>query len=213
MPRRNNSNDRSHSLKSVSVFCPHCRSHTALSVAPAKKDPFKITRDAVSAVWTTPTGDSWWIGICNACSHPSLVLNHGQTIYPQPAPSPTDPRVPEELRVDLDEAKRCISVDCFKAASIMARRVVESALIKKGAKKRELRAQVEELLEQSIITHDIAAWATAVRWIGNDAAHPQKTAVSKQDASDCLQLAEELVHILFVTPAIAAIQSSVRARQ
>jgi len=62
-------------------------------------------------------------------------------------------------------------------------------------------------------------WATVVRWVGNDAAHPNKDAVSKEDAEDCLRLAEQFLHVIFVSKGgqvftfdIADCQSKVRSR-
>jgi len=85
----------------------------------------------------------------------------------------------------------------------MSRRVTQLACIRKGATKRDLVDQISELAASGVITKDIQEWATVVRWIGNDAAHPNKDDVTKEDAEDCLKLAEQFVHVIFVTPAIA----------
>jgi hypothetical protein len=195
----------------VSIFCPHCHKHTALSIAPAKYD----TDDGVStthAIWDAKKDYQWWIGICNGCQQPSLVLNDGARIYPQPLPSLTDPNVPKELASDLTEAKMCFAVNCYRACAAMARRCIQNACMAKGAKSNDLVAQIKELTQAGIITKDIEEWATVVRWVGNDAAHPGKDSVIKEDAEDCLRLAEQFLHVIFVTPAIAKARRTARGK-
>jgi hypothetical protein len=82
----------------------------------------------------------------------------------------------------------------------------------KGCKKSNLVQQIEELKQAGHITKDIEEWATVVRWVGNDAAHPSGQAVSKADADDCLKLAEQFLHVLFVTPAVAKSRRTQRGK-
>lgn len=196
----------------ASVYCPHCHKHTALSVAPAAYEGTYGRRYYTDAIWINENGQKWWIGLCNSCQMPSLVLNRGQLVYPHPLPSPTDHRVPKDLARDLDEAKICFTTGCFRACAAMARRSVQSACLQKGAMKRELVDQIKELGQSGVITKDIEEWATVVRWIGNDAAHPNKDDVSQEDAEDCLKLAEQFLHIIFVTPAIAKARRAARGK-
>lgn len=196
----------------TSIFCPYCHKHTELSKALAK---YK-TRDGVTgttfAIWDTKEGYQWWIGICNGCQQPVLVLNRGDRIYPKPLPSPTDPHVPENLASDLNEAKMCFAVNCYRACAAMARRCIQNACMAKGTKSNDLVAQIQELKQAGIITKDIEEWATVVRWVGNDAAHPGEDPVTKKDAEDCLKLAEQFLHVIFVTPAIAKALRTARGK-
>jgi hypothetical protein len=54
-----------------------------------------------------------------------LVISHGHKIYPQPLPKPTDPRIPENIKKDLDEAKMCFSVECYRASAVISRRSLQ----------------------------------------------------------------------------------------
>ena len=190
----------------VSIYCPHCRKHTALSTAQAHFN--HMGRDGqTGAIWFSQFDKcNWWIGICNACHQPSLVKEAGQIIYPTPLPSPTDPNIPEELASDLNEAKKCFSIESYRASAVMSRRCIQTACILKGAANGNLIAQIEELTSKGVITHEIEEWATVVRWVGNDAAHPNKDTVEKEDAKDALDLAEQFLHVIFVAPAIAKIR-------
>ena len=98
----------------------------------------------------------------------------------------------------------CHSQGCHRASVVMARRCIQQTCILKGApQKEDLCNQISDLAKRGIITSDIKDWATAVRWVGNDAAHPNAEVVTMDDAEDCLHLAEQMLHVLFVTPAIA----------
>lgn len=188
---------------SVSVFCPHCHRYTALSMAPAKHETDFGGTATTAALWDAGCEHKWWIGVCNNCQTPSLVLNKGDVVYPHPLPTPTDENIPMELASDLDEAKMCFAVGCHRACAVMARRCIQMACIMKGAKKTNLVEQIRKLTASGAITKDIEEWATVVRWVGNDAAHPGRDPVTKEDAEDCLKLAEQFLHVIFVAPAIA----------
>lgn len=187
----------------ASIFCPHCHQRTALSAA-------TVQGTTIPASWNISKFQSWWIGICNGCQNPCLVLNNGETIYPTPLPSPTNVQIPQQLRDDLDEAKRCLSASCFRACAVMARRCIQNACVDKGTTEKDLVKQIQELTKMGVITKDIEEWAHVVRWIGNDAAHVNKDPVTKEDANDCLQLAEQFLHVVYVTPAIAKAQRAAR---
>lgn len=189
-------------LPIMSIFCPHCKRHTSLTPATTTT---QYRGDEVTglAAWEAGYENIWWIGVCNYCKKPVLVHNNGGTVYPHPLPSPTDERIPEGIRRDLDEAKLCLSVNSWRACAVMARRVMQSTCIDKGATKEKLVDQLQELASNGVITKDLKEWADVVRWVGNDAAHPSKDEVNKEDAEDILKLAEQFLHVIYVAPAIA----------
>lgn len=184
----------------LSIYCPYCHRHTALSQAVA--DKIYASSHESNAVWSAPDSSKWLIGICNACKKPVLVQNQGTTIFPTPLPSPVDSRIPNPMRQDLVEAKQCMSVSAYRGTAVMARRALQNACLDKGAKNTNLISQINELQQQGIITKDLKEWATAVRWIGNAAAHPNNDQVNHDDAQDILHLAEQFLHVLYVTPAL-----------
>jgi hypothetical protein len=185
----------------ISIHCPYCRRFTALAFALMKHCDEDIGKECY---WERGRDDKWWIGLCNACHMPVLVKNGGDKIYPHPLPEPSDRRIPDEIRNDLDEAKICFSVNAYRACAVMARRAMQSTCIDKGAKKERLADQIGELMEMGVITKDIKDWADVVRWVGNDAAHPsKKDDFGKKDSEDVLELATQLLHVIYITPAIA----------
>lgn len=196
----------------ISIYCPHCHRYTALSIAPTAYTDSRRDTKYTGAIWEDNRGQKWWIGVCNNCNMPVLILDNGRIIYPNPLPSPTDSNIPNELAKDLDEAKMCFSVGCYRACAVMARRCIQNACFEKGAKETDLVKQIKELCQLGIITNDIEEWATVVRWVGNDAAHPDKEPVKKEDAEDCLNLAEQFLHVIFVTSAVAKARRAARKK-
>lgn len=183
----------------VSIYCPHCHRLTALRMARYRDRDGTNT----SAITNEIEDNVWWIGICNGCNRPVLVHDEGDTIYPHPLPSPSDSNIPDDMRADLDEAKMCFAVNCFRACTVVARRCVQRACISKGARGDKLVDQIQDLTRSGQITKDLEEWVTVVRFIGNDGAHPNVENVTDEEAQDCLKLAEQFLHVLFVTPAIA----------
>lgn len=87
----------------------------------------------------------------------------------------------------------------------MCRRAIQMACIEKGATPTDkLVAQINTLKNNSVITADIHEWATVIRWVGNDGAHPEGIKVDEEDAVGMIDLAEQFLHILYVAPAKAA---------
>ena len=139
-----------------------------------------------------------------------LICNQGDRVYPHPIPAPTDPKVPQDIAGDLDEAKMCLSVRCYRAAATMARRCIQSACLERGAPSGDPYKQIEHLLGKQIITKDMSDWANAVRCLGRDGAHPNKESVEKDDAEDAVNLADKFCEVLFVVPKIAQAQRAQR---
>jgi hypothetical protein len=173
-----------------------------------------------SAIYVDPRDRSvWWIGICNSCKDAVLVHGAGQEVWhisPDPLPSPTDERIPDPMRGDLAEAKTCYSVHAFRGCAVIARRAIQSACIDRGANRsNRLETQLDELSSKGVITKELASWGHSVRWIANDAAHPDSLKVEEKDADDILKLAEEFLRVIYVTPMIAKEQADKRgpARQ
>lgn len=177
-----------------SIFCPNCTQRTSVS---------ERTRYDVPS-----QGIMYEIVECNSCDFFLLAKinrNSGQIIevHPKALPKSIDERIPQLIADDLREAFLCHSVNAYRGAAVLARRAVQTICKDKGTTKKELRDQIDELFTKGFVTKDLKDWAHEVRYVGNDAAHPNDKTVSKEDAEDILDLLESFCEVLYVTPAKA----------
>ena len=103
-----------------SIYCPNCRSYSALS----KRAEFK-KREFVHE-----------IGECNNCDFVLLArrrITSGviEEVCPRPFPKPIDKKTPEFLKKDLEEAYLSFSIGAYRGAGVLARRALQLACIEK----------------------------------------------------------------------------------
>lgn len=195
-------------IEQVKVFCPYCHRDVAISWIRFDNDGGGITKYLTKVNYFSNKNGIWALGECPSCEKCIMIhLNEDRygklnvaEIFPYPLPTPTDERIPEKIRKDLDEAKICFSVNGFRGCAIMCRRALQVACKIKGATKKDLIDQINELAEKRIITNDLKELSHAIRWIGNDAAHPNEGEVVEEDAKEILNLTEQFMQIVFVAP-------------
>lgn len=210
-------------MSSVSLRCPFCKQHTAVSPAPLS--PFGQPHHDASVAFGVMlvfygNGGPWWIGQCHACRMPMMVLSKGTRVLPPPQPDPVSDDIPEPMRRDLNEAKSCMTVGAWNAAVVIARRALQSTAAAFGApREAKLWKQVQWLEEQRFITKGQRSWADAVRWVGNHGAHDNEpgadeavTDVTEDDAKDAIGLIEKLLEALYVAEAAATEQLAKRGK-
>lgn len=184
--------------------CPFCKKYSSLRQSDIKHGDTR--REFISRGVNIENDGYWWIGLCNSCEHPFLILDEGVEIYPQVLPSITDIRIPDNIRENLIEAKKCYSVSAYRGCATLARRIIQIISLEKGANPNDkLVDQIKWLRDSHIITNEIKEWADVVRWVGNEAAHPSQSGVVTQvDAKDILDLTEQITNILYIAPAISS---------
>jgi Domain of unknown function (DUF4145) len=199
----------------ANTWCPHCGIHNSFNPTRAYVlDPggfntgFGGSYIALAAWLPNPDfNDLWWIGVCTACKRPSLFLNGGQEVYPETWIADED--ILEPMRGSLIEAKRNLGSASYMSCVVMARRALQEACLDKGAKNGDtLMNQIKELAQNAVITPSVREWAEAIRMVGNDGAHPTFNTITKDDAEDILEITEEILHDLYVTPAKAKRQET-----
>lgn len=218
----------------ASVCCPYCGQHTRAESSEASASmPFVQIAAAMKGLpigtgvnYVVAVGlHQWWIAICNGCHGVMLVRNSGDTVLPPPQPEPVAQSIPEPMRSDLQEAKRCITVNAWNAAVVMARRALQCAAVQQEAptgKAWPLWKQIAWLDENRKITPTQRQLADAARWVGNHGAHdtepdvaagqPVITNVTDGDARDTIQLVEHLFETLYVAPKMAEAQLAKRGK-
>ncbi len=202
-------------------LCPHCG--TGVRFEKGSIDNHPIAALATTMV-RVPSG-SWLelqIAGCPICGQPILDVPRvgppggGQSggpgmIYPRgkgrPLPSEFT-RAHPSLATDFSEAVAVLS-SSSKASAALSRRCLQVILVGAGgAKKRDLAAQIDEVL--STLPPQLAANVDAIRQVGNFASHPIKSTntgeiadVEDGEAEWLLDVLEELIDFYYVAPAKA----------
>lgn len=185
---------------SFSIYCPNCERYTSLSELIHYDKNF--IRFEVSE--------------CNNCTQHFLVIRNRNedkiiAMYPESLPGHVDEKIPDPIKADFKEALVCEAAGSYRGAAALARRTLQVICLDKGTPaNKKLHKQIDWLFENSIITSDIKNWAHEVRFVGNDAAHPNTTEVAKDDARDILELLESMCDVLYVAPARAAVRKAKR---
>jgi len=192
-------------MKPIEIYCPWCHKHVALVWIALRRSTSinYATEEIIEPIFYTTEKGNWSIGMCPSCGNCVLIKLKDKklNVFPYPLPSLTDERIPEKIRKDIDEAKICLSVNAFRACAGMCRRALQQACILKGiSSKKRLEEQIDELAEKRIITDDLRELAHNVRWVGNDALHPENPEVTEEDAKEILNLTEQFMEVIFVAP-------------
>ena len=79
--------------------------------------------------------------------------------------------IPASIAGSLEEAIKCHSSQCYKAAALMVRRVLEELCEDSGATGNNLKERIASLSTKVVIPHTLLQAADYLRLLGNDAAH------------------------------------------
>jgi hypothetical protein len=128
-----------------------------------------------------------------------------ESVYPFARTSAGDfhEAIPQPIRADFAEARRCLFAEAFKAVVVLCRRVMQAVALNRGASGKTLRDQVDALLTSGQITKSLHDAATEIRHFGNFGAHPQNDDlddVTREDAKAILALTDDFLLDLFVRP-------------
>ena len=109
--------------------------------------------------------------------------------------------VPANALEDFNEGVVCLHNNCPRAAVVMFRRSLQSALIDKGASRKL--GLIEQIKNASFLTKDIKEWGYSIRIFGNWAAHPQCDNLKDVDEKIALEtklFLEEFFNYVYVMP-------------
>ena len=126
-------------------------------------------------------------------------------IFPFPDTKASDyhKAIPEKMRLDFTEARRCWFGDSNKGVVVMCRRTMQQIAIDKGAKGSRLFDQIDDLLASGLITKSLHDAAHEIRHFGNFGAHPRDDGlddIDEHDADSLLKLTHQFLVDLYVRP-------------
>ena len=189
-----------------SFLCPNCKSASALT------DRAKYVKEVKGGQLNIV----YAVAECNSCDFHFLVARESRSgkiikVWPKSLPAKVNELIPDPIRSDFEEALVCEAAGSLRGAAALARRTLQVICLDKGSSKdKKLNKQIDELFEKNIITHEIKSWAHEVRFVGNDAAHPNSTDVDAEDARDILELLQSMCDVLYVAPARSAARKAKR---
>lgn len=126
-----------------------------------------------------------------------LGLSEPVRLWPE-ARAPLSEAVPQGIRLDYQEAVRCIDNRAFKAAAVMVGRTLESVCADHEKLKSNLMSSLEAMRSANVIDDRLYQWADELRLLRNLGAHHSAVAITRQDAYDALALCEALLDYVYV---------------
>ncbi len=145
---------------------------------------------------------------CDECGGP-LLFNQADfgdgmeelvRVWPA-AERPLNPAIPEALRNEHDEARRCYQAKAYTASVVMIRRTLEGVCADQGASEKVLARGLEKLRETGRLDGRLYEWATELRLLGNEGAHYTGNQVSPEFARDALEFGEAMLDYMYVLTA------------
>lgn len=140
---------------------------------------------------------------CEFCDSASLVRqDEGSEAAPIEV-WPTSQRtlhegIPRGVRDGVIEARKCFEAGAFLATAVMVRRAIEGFCIDQGVNHKTLHRALRELVQRNVIDARPLEWADGLRVLGNVGAHFTDQVVTRQDASDALDLVEAMLDYVYV---------------
>jgi hypothetical protein len=154
-----------------------------------------------------PFEDYWYIVVsCKMCFYVHLIRQpksaeldsrRNMVLWPQPD-SELNTAIPEALRLEHLEARRCFRNGAFTATVVMVRRTLEGVCVEHGINDTPLVKALKSMQDTGLIEGRLVEWAQALRVLGNEAAHFTGTRVAREDAQDALALAEAILNYMYV---------------
>lgn len=140
-------------------------------------------------------------------------------IYPKFITKPCPEEVPKDIATDFREAVLCLSVS-KRASAALSRRCLQQVLLWMGAKKKDLKDQIDEMSSSfSSTLQDFLH--KLVRDVGNYSAHPNKSKTTglllettEEEAEVSIAILELLFDEVFVKPAkLVAVSQRVQSKK
>jgi hypothetical protein len=129
---------------------------------------------------------------------------YGYKVLPWPMAGKPEPSEnwPDGMKRFWVQAHDSLANENWDAAAVMARSALQFVLREKGAKKGNLKSEVEDLAAKGVLHPLMAEWSHEVRELGNDSAHPEPAAppTDPEDAKDIVNFLDFLLYYLYDLP-------------
>ncbi|WP_433789308.1 DUF4145 domain-containing protein [Actinoplanes sp. CA-252034] len=123
-------------------------------------------------------------------------------VWPQEVGGKSFPDVPQHIGEAADEAYRCYSINAHRAATLLARSVIEATAKEMGITNGQLFSKIEALHDRGLIREYVRDGAHEVRYLGNDMAHGDFVdSIEPADTELALSLMDAVLEEIFQAPA------------
>ncbi|WP_051436761.1 DUF4145 domain-containing protein [Brachyspira alvinipulli] len=169
--------------KSISFICWNCGENIASEKAYG------------ATYYSTGYKKNFYIGlvyICHKCNAPNIFNRDGDPIIKPPYGKNID-KLPNEIREAYNEARKCMQVGAYTAASMILRKILMNVAVSEGKEEGDtFKNYIDYLDNEGIIHKKQKGLINKVREIGNEANHEIKS-VSEEDAQYIFKLIEHLL--------------------
>jgi Domain of unknown function (DUF4145) len=134
--------------------------------------------------------------------------------YPVDTRGKRYPDLPAEIAAAASEAHKCMAVEAYRGAVLLARSVIEATAKDKGVATGTLVTKIDAMYRARLIREDIRDGAHEVRYLANDAAHGDfAEPVPRPDAELILTLMDEVLEEIYQSPARVARRRAARLNE
>jgi len=174
--------------------CPHCKA----------KCQFNKLGDQYQCTIDHSRQQAWHCSNCNGVIVSKFIQSQNinqSRIYPltKIKPKISINKLPDNIKNDYVESLEDYSNGCYISCVIMCRRAIQQSCLDKGAKKKNLYDQIEEL----DIDNNLKQLAHKLRFWGNSGAHPDillDEVVNEQDAKLAIDFTEKFLQYVYIIP-------------
>ena len=175
-------------IKNESFICGYCGD--------------RISSDRGYRLGQYPDGSGSQVGgayLCPNCNCITMITPGGGK-YPGHVPGSPVKHLPSDIDVLFEEARRCVSQNCFTAAAMICRKILMNTAVERGAKPNQTFIEyVNHLSDQGYIPPNGKHWVDHIRKKGNEATH-EILLMKEKDATDLLFFVEMLLRFVHEFP-------------
>jgi len=135
-------------------FCPHCK--------------VMATFESGGPGWTW-NNRAHFVWRCHNCNGLVYAMVEAQTAEAEIWPSlrsEAPEELPEVVRDNLSEAIRSVNANNPRAAVVMTRSALQAATREQGAQGKNLREEIDDLVQKHVIPESLGTWAHEIREAG-----------------------------------------------
>lgn len=195
--------------KPINVRCPNC-GHVG-TFSKIKQGNSSIP-DSISTTSTSeknnlgatrPIKKQFGMRLCPNLECSSVLffteIDEQRICYPPEVIDFDSSNLPDNILSSLEEAIKCHSSGCYRAAALMIRRTLEELCQDKNAKGKNLKERLSNISD-AIIPEELLNAADELRLLGNDAAHVEAKdydTIGAEEAEIAIELAKELLKAVY----------------